>query len=110
MCEPKENKCVLDFICMDEHADCYQYSPKGAYQLCKHSEVVEDFNIKCSSKIANINAAVIYLKSNIGDKNTINLLLDQILEIAELSESDTISIKRIKSKLYSKPPKEQESA
>lgn len=76
MCEPKPNNCELEFICSDKNKkECYQY--KGE-QFCKFYKgpafFDEDSEPYCENAIAQVNAAVIYLKSQLGDENVRNML------------------------------------
>lgn len=82
MYKPKQNKCSIIFKCDDDYnGKCYQFSDhlkieEEQAKICTKSLISN--GLECKSKIANVNSAFIYLKNEIGDKNTLNMLKDLI--------------------------------
>ena len=80
MCEPKPNNCHIEFLCEDLLDDCYQKTKKDILTPCIHHDGLNDEEsaVRCKSKIAQVNVAILFLKKSLGDENLRNYIMSEL--------------------------------
>ena len=96
MCKIKPNNCKIEFLCTDILDDCYQQKKiEGNRLSCYyHGGLNEDeSSLICENTIAKVNAAVIFIKNNLGEENFIKYVLNEIGFHEKISEMEDYFIK-----------------